>query len=95
MLSNLVALLSSRVFVGYPLNRNEAWVRADPRLSYLFIHGEVLRSFGPRLVILWMASQVGLLQVSSQLLQEEAPSAVMAITPEVYWWQRRADGDRS
>lgn len=30
MLSNLVALLSSRVFVGYPLNRNEAWVGADP-----------------------------------------------------------------
>jgi len=28
MLSHLVALLSSRVFVGYPLNRNESWLRA-------------------------------------------------------------------
>ena len=94
MLSNLVALLSSRVFVGYPLNRNEAWVRADPCLSDRFIYAELLRSFGPRLVILWMALEVRLLEVLSQHLQE-APSAVMAITLEVYWWQRRADGDRS
>ena len=62
MLSNLVALLSSRVFVGYPLNRNEAWVRADPCLSDLLIYDE-LRSLGPRLVILWMALEVRLLEV--------------------------------
>lgn len=39
MLSNLVALLSSRVFVGYPLNRNETWVRIDGCPFQLFVNG--------------------------------------------------------
>lgn len=69
MLSNLVALLSSRVFVGYPLNRNEAWVRTDPCQSYLYINGKMPCSFGPRLVIRWMALQVSLPGVLFEILQ--------------------------
>ncbi len=33
MLSHLVGLLSSRIFVGYPLNRNETWVRLSSSVA--------------------------------------------------------------
>ena len=69
MLSNLVTLLSTRTFVGYPLNRNKTWVRTDPCQIHLLIHGEVPRSFSPHLVILWMALQVNLRVVFSKILQ--------------------------
>ena len=62
MLSNLVALLSSRIFVGYPLNRNETWVRVSPYSLHLFVNGDAPCSFAPHLAILWMALQVGLLE---------------------------------
>ena len=52
MLSNLVALLSSRVFVGYPLNRNETWVRIDLCPICSLFNGKVSHSFGPHLDIL-------------------------------------------
>ena len=64
MLSNLVALLSSRIFVGYPLNRNETWVRICPYSLHSFVNGNAPDSFGPHLAILWMALQVCLLEKS-------------------------------
>ncbi len=80
MLSNLVALLSSRVFVGYPLNRNEIWVRTDPSLSNCSLTEKCLK-LRATLGYTLDGFTGGSAKVSSRP-SCDVPSAVIAIAPE-------------